>query len=206
MTSTYRVLIAVLSLAGLSVGCGGGVSSDEAARRAYLGLDKSISKSLQLGFDGFNAASSANIDPQATTGNVSGTLTVTGQVDQGSSDNKGMRLHVGMVDYSDGPVAFAEGDNDTVEITYQTDPDTAAQPYLDLKFSNYPDGTFGGSLTGPGVYQMSGDLSGDVLLELTIEGPTQNDGTGKVIRTVGSTHVFGTASSGGGTYTVDLTL
>lgn len=35
------------------------VSSEETARRAFLGLDRSIGKSLTLGFAGFNAASSA---------------------------------------------------------------------------------------------------------------------------------------------------
>src|SRR5687767_4541413 len=77
------------------------IDSDEEARRAYLGLDKSIAKSLALGFTGFNAASSANIPTQMTTGEVGGTLEISGQVDQGASANKGMRLQVGMVDFSD---------------------------------------------------------------------------------------------------------
>jgi hypothetical protein len=208
MTSTFRALIVVLSFVGLSVGCGGGVSSDEEARRAYLGLDQSIGKSLQLGFDGFNSASSANIDPQATTGYEDGTLTITGQVDQGSSDNKGMRLYVGMVDYFDGAVTLA--DNATVEIVYQTDADVAAQPYLVLTLRNIPTagstatGDFTGSLTGH--YLMSGDLDGEVQLNLSMSGLIQDDGTGKVVRTAESTHVVGTATAGAGTYNVDLTL
>ena len=54
-----------------------------------------------LGFAGFNAASSANIPPQMTTGDVAGTLTVTGQVDQGASSNKNMRLVEALVGYQD---------------------------------------------------------------------------------------------------------
>jgi hypothetical protein len=59
-----------LFLACMQVGCGGGVSSEEQAQRAYLGLDKSIGKALVLGFAGFNAASSANISPQSTSGDA----------------------------------------------------------------------------------------------------------------------------------------
>jgi hypothetical protein len=208
MTSTFRALIVVLSFVGLSAGCGGGVSSDEEARRAYLGLDTSIGKSLQLGFDGFNSASSANIAPQTAAGNEDGTLTITGQVDQGSSDNKGMRLYVGMVDYFDGAVTIP--DNATVEIVYQTDVDVAAQPYLALSLRNIPTagstatGDFTGSLTGR--YLMSGDLEGEVQLDLTMGGPIQDDGFGKVVRTPGGTHVIGTATAGAGTYDVDLML
>jgi len=51
---------------------------------------------MQLGFDGFNSASSANIATQTAAGAKSGTLTVTGQVDQGASANKGMRLQVAL--------------------------------------------------------------------------------------------------------------
>ena len=112
-------LLCVLSL---TAACGGddAVDSDEQARRAYLGLDKSIQKSIDLGFQGFNAASSANIDPQMTTGTKAGTLTITGQVDQGSSNNKGMRLKVGMVGYNDGPFAIND-DGDTIDVVYDTD-------------------------------------------------------------------------------------
>ncbi|HLM46923.1 MAG TPA: hypothetical protein VK458_23835, partial [Myxococcaceae bacterium] len=108
--------------AGLS-GCGNDISSDEQARRAYLGLDKAVEKSLQLGFAGFNAASSANISPQSGTGDAGGGLTITGQVDQGSSANKGMRLRVGMTGYTDGEVKVSE-DEDAVEVTYNTTTDT----------------------------------------------------------------------------------
>ena len=68
---------------------------------AYLGLDPSVDKAITLGFAGFNAASSANISPQSADGGVSGTMTVTGQVDQGTSANKGMRLADALSNYSD---------------------------------------------------------------------------------------------------------
>ena len=163
-----------------------GVDSDEEARRAYLGLDLSIEKSLELGFDGFNSASSANISPQTADGDLSGTLTITGQVDQGSSDNKGMRLRVGMVDYSDGKVVVDE------------------QPYLQLSLRNIPNGTLEGTLTG--TYHVTGDIEGDVTVNLTMSGTIQDDGTGKVVRVPGSTHITGTATSGDGTYEVDVTI
>src|SRR5688572_2139858 len=123
MTSfTHRVrsplcLVAVL-LASLA-GCGDDdeIDSDEEARRAYLGLDQTVQKSLQLGFAGFNAASSANIPPQMAMGAAKGTLVISGQVDQGASSNKGMRLRVGMTAYSDGKFAINDK-NDTVEIVY----------------------------------------------------------------------------------------
>src|SRR5688572_14080386 len=116
-----RTIISFVLLAVFVTGCDGDdIDSDEEARRAYLGLDASIAKSITLGFDGFNAASNANIDPQATEGVAAGTLTITGQVDKGASDNKNMRLSVGMVDYSDGPFVI-DDDDTTIEIVYDTD-------------------------------------------------------------------------------------
>ena len=79
----------------------GQVGSADDARIAYLGVDKVVSKSLALGFSGFNAANSANIPPQADVGDAGGTIDVTGQVDQGASANKGMRLQVALAAYSD---------------------------------------------------------------------------------------------------------
>src|SRR5688500_14876612 len=133
-----------------------GIDSDEEARRAYLGLDISIEKSLALGFDGFNAADSANIDPQETVGDETGTLAITGQVDQGESDNKGMRLYVGMIEYSDGLIVIeTEEDTEEVDITYDTSEVLEEQPYLNLSLRNIPDGTFTGTLVG--TYFMTGD-------------------------------------------------
>src|SRR5438105_14876252 len=107
------------------------VDSDEQARRAYLGLDASVGKSIGLGFDGFNAATSANISPQNAVGVKAGALVITGQVDQGASANKGMRLHVGMVAYNDGPFAINDK-GATYEIVYDTNTDVTMQPALTL--------------------------------------------------------------------------
>ncbi|NOK21282.1 hypothetical protein [Corallococcus carmarthensis] len=203
-SSLPRTVTAVACSLFLSLtACGGDdISSDEQARRAYLGLDTSVSKALQLGFAGFNAASSANIPPQSTTGGVSGTLLVTGQVDQGSSANKGMRLRIGMTGYSDGEIVLGE-DEDPVNITYASGTDTTTQPELTLQLRDIPDGTFTGTLEGP--FQMTGDLEGSVTLDLALTGELEDDGTGQVRRTPGSTRVTGTATSGDGVYTVDVT-
>ncbi|EPX58502.1 hypothetical protein D187_003974 [Cystobacter fuscus DSM 2262] len=200
---SLRVL-AVLSVTALLSACSDEISSDEQARRAYLGLDKSVEKSLQLGFAGFNAASSANIPPQSTTGDAGGTLDITGQVDQGSSANKGMRLRVGMKGYTDGEVTVAE-EEAPVEITYQTTTDAAAQPALTLSLRDIPNGTFTGTLVGS--FQMTGDIEGEVTLNLSLSGQIEDDGTGKVRRKAGSTTVTGTAkSSTGGEFQVNVTL
>jgi hypothetical protein len=187
--------------------CGGddGISSDEQARRAYLGLDGSIAKSINLGFDGFNAASSANIDPQMTAGDAmpGGTLTITGQVDQGSSDNKGMRLFVGMVGYSDGPFEI-DSDHNTITVTYDTSMTQAEQPALDMMLKSIPTGTLEGTLLGD--YHLSGDLDGDVTLDLTFTGTLMSGSNNTVVRVPGSTHVTGTATSGDGVYMVDVTI
>lgn len=206
MRTTSLTLIALLGAA--ACGDDGDLDSNEEAQLAYLGLDESIGKSLTLGFQGFNAANSANIPPQMATGIVGGMLTITGQVDQGSSDNKGMRLRVGMVDYTDGLVMI-DGQTEELSITYDTDADAATQPYLELQLRNIPSapgpmGTLSGTLTG--VYHMDGDLLGDVNLTLMISGMIQHNGTG-VIRSPGSTTVTGTATNAdGGTYDISLTL
>jgi hypothetical protein len=199
----------------LTAACGGDdeIDSDEAARRAYLGLDKSIQKSIDLGFQGFNAASSANIDPQMTNGTKAGTLTITGQVDQGSSANKGMRLNVGMVGYNDGPFVIND-DGDTIEVIYDTDTAPANQPYLSLqlKSTDQPSGTLDGTLTSNtstlGVYHLTGDLAGTLTLNLTITGAIMpGSGTQKVVRVPGSTMVTGTATnSDGGVYNISITI
>lgn len=176
------------------------IDSNEEARRAYVGLDGSIAKSLTLGFAGFNAATNANIPPQMTAGTEAGTLVVTGQVDAGASANKEMRLRIGMVGYTDGVVVL---DDQNIEITYDTDLDAATQPYLQLSLKNIPTGTLTGTLTG--TYHMTGDIIGDATLDLTFVGTLQADGAG-VARAPGTTTVTGTAVSGEGTYDVSLTL
>ena len=186
---------------------GDDIDSDEEARRAYFGLDGSIDKSLTLGFAGFNAASSANIAPQMMAGDGAGMLTISGQVDQGNSANKGMRLNVGMVDFTDGEIAIitADGDDEIlVNLTYNTDPDPLKQPFFDMKLAGIPDGTFSGTLTG--TYRMSGDLEGDATLNLTLTGKLMSNGTGGTTRVPLMTNVTGTAKSGDGTYEVNITL
>jgi hypothetical protein len=201
-------LVALLAAAGS--GCSDDpIDSDEEARRAYLGLDGSIEKSLNLGFDGFNAASSANIDPQATVGDAAGALVVTGQVDQGSSANKEMRLRVGMTDYSDGifVVVIEDGEDDLeleVDLSYDTAATVEDQPYLHLSLRDVPDGTFTGELTG--VYLLDGDIEGEVELDLAMTGEIEDGGGGLVVRVPGTTTVTGTATSGDGLYAVDVTL
>jgi hypothetical protein len=188
-------LLPILAIACTLTGCGDDVGSEEDARRAYIGLDTSVTKAMQLGFQGFNAASSANIDPQTANGDMTGTITVSGQVDQGASDNKTMNLTMALKDYADKNV-------EDITITYNTaDP----LPLLSLKLSKIPTGTIDGTLDGS--FTMTGDLEGPVLLKLTIVGdlqPTAADPT-KVERKPGTTKITGTAESDYGTYDVNVT-
>jgi hypothetical protein len=190
---------------GVLVGCavlacgGGTISSDEQARGAYLGLDKSIGKALELGFKGFNEANSANISPQSMTGDKSGTLTITGQVDQGASANKGMRLNEDLKNYSDGDIHLDGGG--TLAVTYDTD---GGLPALTLSLKGIPTGTLTGTLAGD--YNMSGDLSGSVHLNLSISGDLQSSADGGVERKPSTTSVTGTATSAAGTYQVNVSL
>ena len=180
------------------------VDSNEQARRAYLGLDKSIGKALTLGFKGFNDASNANIPTESDVGDKGGTIAISGHVDAGTSSNKTMHLSVAMVMYSDGPVPY-DSNNDTVTVTYDTSTDVASQPQLGLTLQGYnnPSGTYTGSLTG--TFDLSGDLKGTVDLNLTMNGTTTYDsGTMKVSR--GTTTVTGTAVDGDGMFTVNVTL
>lgn len=200
-----KLTFLLFAVSVMACGDDGDIDSNEEARRAYLGLDQSIEKSLALGFAGFNSATSANIAPQADVGIVAGTLTITGQVDQGSSDNKGMRLYVGMVDYTDGPILLTVDDEEIqVDVTYDTSTDVATQPYLNLSLRNIPNGTLTGTLVGD--YTMDGDLEGTATLNLSFTGNIVDDGTGKTIRAIGTTHVTGTATSGDGVFEVDIML
>ncbi len=208
MHATHGPLCRLLlgSLLMMPFGCaedeeeGEGLGSEEDARRAYLGLDESIEKALDLGMDGFNAASNANIPTQSGDGDVSGTIVVDGQVDQGASDNKGMRLTVALDDYSDGVIEHV--DDEDVEITYYTDPGDL--PDLTLSLRNIPDGTLEGTLVG--TYELHGSIEGTATLDLMMSGPIEDDGSGGVSRTVGQTHVTGVAHSGDYTYDVDVTI
>lgn len=186
-----RALPALLASIALAACGGSGVKNAHQAQQAYLGLDPSIDKAIQLGFDGYNSASSANIPPQTTHGADGGTLTVTGQVDQGASNNKGMRLQETMVAYSD------DG-----KLHYDTSPD-AGLPELDMQLKNIPTGTLDGTLNG--TYNMSGDLSGTVTLAITFTGDLQSGDGGAVERKPGTTHITGTAKSGDDTFNIDVT-
>lgn len=187
MKRMFLILAGVLALAG----CGDDVGSDEDAARAYVGLDKSVDKAIQLGFDGFNSASSASISPQTGKGDKTGTLTIDGKVDQGSSDNKTMDLTEKMTDYSDDGL-----------ITYNT---LGALPVIDLKLSNVPDGTVNGTLVGD--FTMTGDLEGPIKLNITIAGGLQPSAADpmKIERKPGTTKITGTATSDYGEYTVNVT-
>src|SRR5689334_6541549 len=107
MKRLFFIFVGALSLS--LFGCGDDVGSEEDAERAYLGLDKTVDRSMQLGFDGFNSASNATIAPQAAKGTATGTMTISGKVDQGASANKTMTLSMQLIDYSD-----------DAEITYNT--------------------------------------------------------------------------------------
>ncbi|NUP04793.1 MAG: hypothetical protein HOW73_01900 [Polyangiaceae bacterium] len=202
MTRPHLRTIAYIALtlggAFLGASCSGGVSDEESARLAYVGLDPAIDKIIDLGFQGFNDASSANIPEESTNGDVSGTITVVGQVDQGASNNKGMRLDVTLVDYSDGAI---ETETDEIDdVIYDSDPVLD----VDLDMKGLPNADLTGTIVGPLV--MEGGLEGPVTLSLSITGETEDDGTGKIRRKAGTIHVTGTATSDYGTFDVDVTL
>lgn len=198
LTNFGRVLLPVALVLS---GCGGGdddaagqpaVKSTADAKRAYLGLDASIDKAITLGFDGFNAATNANIAPQTAAGDHSGMMTVTGQVDQGASSNKTMHLSEALAGYSDdGHLGYETG--------------AAAPPVIEIKLLKVPTGTLDGTLMG--TFSVSGELTGSVTLDLAFSGelqPTAADAT-QVERKPGTTHITGTATSGDDSYAVDVT-
>lgn len=189
----------------LLVGCDGGeVDSDLAAEQAYIGLHEAVGRALKLGLKGFNEASSANLDPQTEAGGRSGTMVVGGQADQGSSDNKGLRLEVALTDYAD-LAASDESDVAIPEIAYDTA--ASAPAAVDLQLRDIPEGTFSGSLVG--TFALSGDLFGEVTLDLALDGALTADNTipGGVSRVEGQTQVIGTATNDdGGVYEVDVQL
>ncbi len=182
------------------------VNSNEQARRAYLGLDKSISKSLALAFQGYDAATNANIPAQMTTGDAmpGGTLTIGGKVDSGTCSQLSMGLDVGMVKYSDGPFVV-DNNNTKISVIYDTNTDVTMQPLLSIKLNASAGDSISASLMGD--YTMSGDLKGTVTLDLTITGTFSGTCPNSVMRVSGSTHVTGTAvNSSGGMYTVDVMI
>ncbi len=194
---TYRLACAAALVAAACTNHN--VSSDEQAKEAFEGLNKFIGKSITLGFDGFNMATSANISPQMTNGDSAGTVTVTGQVDQGSSANKGMRLNVAMAGYNDGKFTV---DGTSLNVTYDTN--SMALPALTMMLMNIPTGTINGSVVG--TFDMKGDLTGSVDLNLTFNGMLMSGPSNTVVRVPGSTTVTGTATSNSGMFQVDVTL
>lgn len=68
--------------------------------------------------------------------------------------------------------------------------------------SNIPTGTVAGTLVG--TYGMTGALKGDVTLSVAFDGALAATDAG-VARSPATTHTTGTATSGSGTYTVDVT-
>ncbi|PCC68524.1 hypothetical protein SAMN02745121_05227 [Nannocystis exedens] len=184
---------ATLSLVIASCRPDDGVADPESARRAYLGLDRAVDRAIKLGFDGFNAASNANIPEQMAAGDLSGTVVVGGKVDQGASNNKEMDLQVTLTDYSDGPV------EDMFDVAYDGGP-----ALLDLSLRDLPNGTFTGSFSGE--FAMTGELAGTVALDLDVMGQTEEAPDGTIRRKVGTIHVTGTATSDYGVFAIDISL
>ncbi len=193
---TRRALLHILPVTLLALptsACNRGALDNEAAAEiAYLGLDRAVDRMIKLGFDGFNAADSANIPPQSEPGDESGLMDVSGKVDQGASANKGMQLDVVLTDYSDGQV------QDTA-VLYDGGPLTA-----DFSMKGLPDADLTGSLSG--TFGMDGDLAGTLELDLSITGKTQDSGGGVIARVPGSIRVVGTATSDYGVFQVDVSL
>ncbi len=175
---------------------GGSVNSNDQAKQAYLGLDESIDKAITLGFAGFNAAKSANIPTEQTNGDLTGTMTVTGQVDKGVSATKQMRVLETLTNYSDTDAG----------IIYDTNSDAGtdgAPATLDMSLQGIPNGTLTGSLDG--TYGMSGTLKGIVNLSVTFNGQLEPNDAGGVERKPGTTQITGTATSGSGVYQINIT-
>jgi hypothetical protein len=199
MSSLPRRIVLQLSVVALAlVACGpaetGDVNNEASARLAYLGLDAAVGRAIQLGFDGFNAASNANIPEQSEAGDLGGMMVVGGQVDAGASNNKGMRLQVTLKDdYAD---VVLEGDR---MVIYNGGP--AA---LDMNFKGLPDADLTGTMMG--TFVMAGDLAGDVTLNVSIVGKTMAGPGGEIVRVPGTVVVTGTATSGYGTFNIDVKL
>ena len=194
----------VFAIAVLAAACSSdSVDSNEQARRAYLGLDGSISKSLELAFTGYDAASSANIPDETGSGDAGGTIVVSGKVDQGNPAQASMSLAVALADYSDGAVAI-DTHGDTITVGYSTGSDATTQPALGIKLNQSSGSSLDGTLTGD--YTMTGDLGGSVSLDITLSGTFTGSGT-SIARVPGSTTVTGTATnSDGGVFDVNVML
>ena len=179
-----------------------GVDSDEQAHRAYLALDQSIVRTLNLSFQGFNTATNTTIAPQTAEGNHGGMLTVDGTIDQ-SGAMKRLRLNVAMLGYDDGDVLINQ--NDTVHVKFDTATDATMLPHLELALTtNAFTGTLDANASMTGLYQLRGDLTGTLALDVMISGYTMvGNGTERV---PGSTQIVGTATNGeGGVFNINVT-
>lgn len=191
--SLLRLSVVALALVGCAPDTGD-VDNEASARLAYIGLDAAVGRAIQLGFDGFNAASNANIPEQSEAGDLGGMMVVGGQVDSGASNNKGMRLQVTLKDdYAD---VVLEGDR---MVTYNGGP-----AMLDMNFKGLPDADLTGTMMG--TFVMEGDLAGDVTLNVSIVGKTMAGPGGEIVRVPGTVAVTGTATSGYGTFNIDVKL
>lgn len=201
MAYSRLTLVMAFFVAVVSCGNDDDIDSDTEARWAYLGFDRAVDRAINLGFDGFNAASSANIPAQQEAGDISGTIQVSGQVDQGESDNKGMRLLLDLVEYADDTFDDPMTEDDIEELQVYYDTDELTPPSLDLSLRNIPDGTFTGTMSG--VFLLSGDLDAEATFALTLAGGLQ-ESAGDVIREPGTLTITGTVTSSDGTYDVDV--
>ncbi len=186
----------LLALCFVFVAAAAGCSNEDTtvnsnALEAYIELDSSIDKAMNLAFLGVNTAPTENIDPRTVNGDAKGTLVVRGQVDQGTGSSKTVRVDTIYSGYSDDGA-----------ILYATNAD--APPLLALELRGVPYGTFSGTFEG--MFIMSGALTGPITVELAIDGQLQPTGnTGAVARVPYATHIHGTAVSNYGTYAVDFT-
>ncbi len=180
------------------------MSNEESARRAYLGLDRAVDRAISLGFDGLNAATSANIPSQMGSGDVMGSMLVEGQVSQGASSNREMRLTVGLTGYQDRVTREADGGGAELRLVYDRAADGSG---LALTLSIRPGDMPGMRGTLTGTTRVSGELEGPVTLNLTLAANVRSmSGMGsRLERVAGTTRITGTVTSAYGTYTVDVT-
>ena len=196
--STVAATALLLVTSGMSCG-DSAVSNDDPARRAYLGIDSAIDKAISLGLQGFNTALSPNISPQTAAGGVMGTLVVGGRVDRGSGPNRGMSLTTTFTMYED--LVPSPEDSGTIDVVYDGQ---ASSPTLNLSLRGIPNGTFTGTFVQ--TLHLSGNLSGDVYLNLMLSGSIRAAGSAGSMfeRTPGTMSITGTAMSSYGSRTVNL--
>lgn len=191
-----------LGIAALFATHCGGVSNDAAARKTYVGLDRGVDRALSLAFAGFNAASSANIPPQMASGDLAGTMLVEGQVSQGSSANREMRLQVTLTDYRDMVSDNGDGGTGAALRLIYSKPTNGTPITMDISLRPPAfTGTFVGTLN------MTGELEAAVTVNIAMAGQLEAVAgtTNNYQRVAGSTRITGTVTSSYGTYNVDVT-